>query len=58
MGAIKEELAAERIEGVLNATSHNVDVSKGFTCDNCAGAPTCKLAYDAWNTRGDCLREK
>lgn len=29
-----------------------------FTCDDCAGAPKCKLAFDSYNTDGDCLYEK
>lgn len=30
----------------------------GFTCDNCGAAPRCKLAFDWYNTNGDCLAEK
>jgi len=26
-----------------------------FTCDTCSDAPICKLAFDCYNTDGDCL---
>lgn len=29
-----------------------------FTCDACAYAPRCRLAFDFYNTNGDCLLEK
>lgn len=29
-----------------------------FTCDHCERAPVCVLAFDAYNTKGDCLWEK
>lgn len=29
-----------------------------FTCDDCSFAPRCMLAFDAYNTDGDCLLSK
>lgn len=29
-----------------------------FTCDNCVHANKCTLAFNAYNTDGDCLWEK
>lgn len=29
-----------------------------FTCDTCTSAPRCLLAFDPYNTDGDCLWEK
>ena len=29
-----------------------------FTCDECALAPRCALAFDHYNTDGDCLASK
>lgn len=34
---------------------HIVDV---FTCDDCTAAQTCSLAFDGYNTNGDCLLSK
>lgn len=34
------------------------DVEAGFTCDKCELAPTCTLAFDLYNTDGDCLASK
>ena len=29
-----------------------------FTCDGCGHAPSCALAFDLYNTDGDCLASK
>jgi hypothetical protein len=29
-----------------------------FTCDGCRAAPRCSLAFDPYNTDGDCLAGK
>jgi len=29
-----------------------------FTCDNCTHAAKCVLAFDSYNTNGDCLASK
>lgn len=29
-----------------------------YTCDECDLAPTCDLAFDGYNTNGDCLLSK
>lgn len=29
-----------------------------FTCDKCEWAPSCELAFDLYNTNGDCLADK
>lgn len=31
---------------------------RAFTCDGCSRAPVCVLAFDPYNTDGDCLDEK
>ena len=31
---------------------------EGFTCDDCSHAALCVLAFDSYNTNGDCLLEK
>lgn len=31
---------------------------QSFTCDGCGRAPVCVLAFDLYNTDGDCLDEK
>lgn len=31
---------------------------KTFTCSECGAAPVCPLAFDYYNTDGDCLMEK
>ncbi len=31
---------------------------QNFTCDMCTSAPRCTLAYDSYNTNGDCLAAK
>lgn len=37
---------------------HEHGPKDGFTCDSCAHAPCCALAFDAYNTDGDCLADK
>jgi hypothetical protein len=31
---------------------------ESYTCDGCTLVRVCLLAFDGWNTDGDCLREK
>lgn len=52
-----EELAAYRLQQIKwgDELGLSPDV---FTCDNCALAPKCKLAFDGYNTDGDCLYSK
>ena len=37
---------------------HKPDNKKIYTCDGCVVEPSCSLAWDRWNTQGDCLMEK
>lgn len=37
---------------------HNFEDAACFTCDDCEGAPRCLLAFDFYNTNGDCLASK
>lgn len=52
----------ERAEAVLYGYSIEYFWPEGeppeFTCDNCAHMPECSLAFDLYNTNGDCLASK
>lgn len=43
---------------VLKRSGRPVDEPIVFTCDSCERAPVCKLAFDPYNTDGDCLWDK
>lgn len=56
-----EVLAQEREKAVVflsNTHSSLFSFDTVFTCDSCPTAPTCRLAFDGYNTNGDCLAEK
>lgn len=56
-----EFLAKERLVAIKYGREHlDVSVSKSFvfTCDSCSFAPKCTLAFDFYNTDGDCLYSK
>lgn len=36
---------------------HGMDIDV-FTCDNCGLVRKCRLAFDGYNTNGDCLYDK
>jgi hypothetical protein len=40
------------------AVGHHGEPEGGFTCDNCGSVSYCALAFDWYNTNGDCLAEK
>ena len=40
------------------AVGHHGEPEGGFTCDTCGALPRCALAFDWYNTNGDCLAEK
>lgn len=50
-----EELKRDRARLIQMAGRYAPAV---YTCDDCGAAPTCKLAFDAYNSDGDCLAEK
>lgn len=50
-----EEVAAYRAEVVA---SQEGDPATVLTCDACSRVNTCMLAFDTYNTNGDCLAEK
>lgn len=52
----EEELARVRARSIAHAKEH--DYSYNFTCDDCGARFSCTLAYDLYNTNGDCLAEK
>jgi hypothetical protein len=52
-----EALADERERMVSIYAGEGIDIAK-FTCDDCGARFTCLLAFDAYNTDGDCLAEK
>lgn len=51
------ELAYDRERVVRLYVSEGIEVS-AFTCDDCIQRFKCKLAFDSYNTDGDCLAEK
>jgi hypothetical protein len=52
----EEEIAALRARMVAAAAENGF--SDDFTCDKCGAKLTCTLAFDLYNTDGDCLAEK
>jgi hypothetical protein len=51
------ELMAERKD--MRARNNELGYTPdSYTCDDCAFAPRCKLAFDAYNDQGDCLLSK
>jgi hypothetical protein len=52
-----EALSDERERLVLMYAGEGINITK-FTCDDCAARFACLLAFDAYNTDGDCLAEK
>ncbi len=52
-----EELSVHRAKQVEFCNQMGSAPEK-FTCDGCGFAPSCKLAFDGYNTDGDCLYEK
>ena len=53
----EQELAADRAR-LVEMYRERVGVIDKFTCDDCGARFTCMLAFDAYNTDGDCLAEK
>ncbi len=51
------QLAAERAS-LVEMYREQLGVIEKFTCDDCEARFTCALAFDAYNTDGDCLAEK
>lgn len=51
----EEQLAAYRASVIASHVEFGIDA---FTCDDCPARYTCKLAFDPYNTDGDCLAEK
>ena len=49
-----------------NSVPEIIELRKSFqdnagsacTCDNCAAVTICSLAYDLYNTNGDCIYDK
>lgn len=55
----EEEVAASRAWAVEGAALDGFPVDgKGYTCDGCVRVKNCLLAFDRYNTDGDCLAEK
>lgn len=47
----------EELAGMRWRASSEFDVH-AFTCDDCPARHKCELAFDPYNTDGDCLAEK
>jgi len=52
------QMAEFRKEQVKRAGEIIKDVPEKFTCDDCGLAGVCRLAFDSYNTNGDCLYDK
>ena len=52
----EEELEEEKVKLREHYAPHGFDI--GTTCEECGLRFTCKLAFDAYNTNGDCLLSK
>jgi len=52
-----EALVQLRTEAVADYAPH-IGTIDAFTCDDCPRALICELAFDAYNTDGDCLYDK
>lgn len=55
VGVTPTELAADRADAIR---VQRLDPDIKFTCDKCGLRLVCDLAFDAYNTDGDCLAEK
>lgn len=53
-----ETLVRERAERVAWHEEHFGPAPAEFTCDECSHAASCALAFDSYNTNGDCLADK
>lgn len=53
-----EELTATRAAAVAYQAEHFGEAPDHYTCDGCPLAPRCSLAFDSYNTEGDCLYDK
>jgi hypothetical protein len=53
----EEQLARNRASLVQAYAAQGYLVTE-FTCDKCAARYRCTLAFDLYNTDGDCLAEK
>ncbi len=57
----KTPLSAEELNELKESAYADAaaeDKTVEFTCDECGRAAVCHLAYDMYNTAGDCLWEK
>jgi len=53
-----EQMAECRKESVAEAAKAVKNPPTAFTCDECGIANVCTLAFDLYNTDGDCLYDK
>lgn len=53
----EEQLKEARQKAVKDMEVHGFHVPEEFTCDDCNIRGFCSLAYDIYNTGGDCLLE-
>jgi len=54
----QEQLSTFRKEQVERAGQVLKTAPDKFTCDGCGLASVCTLAFDSYNTDGDCLYDK
>lgn len=54
----KEEIAKSREEAITYQSELMGVTPDRFTCDDCKMSDRCSLAFDSYNTDGDCLYEK
>lgn len=56
---LPEQLAKDRELSLKDPQERAyIEAKGGFTCDTCVFAPKCTLAFDHYNTDGDCLYRK
>ena len=53
-----EELYTEAVVDELARDGTRVPAKEHMTCYRCPQADTCELAWDLYNTDGDCLADK
>jgi len=54
----EKEMEALRKEAIDLTHKFITFKNKTYTCDNCDRKHVCTLAYDAYNTNGDCIYVK
>lgn len=54
----ERRLQVDRLKFAENIEERNLNPATVCTCDGCSRRRICTLAYDGYNTNGDCLYDK